>query len=83
MSQTDNPIVFCRTVVVTDSSTVDSVAFDPNTDTLLVTFNTGARYVYSPVTGEQFGIVVGADSVGKMLNLVIKENDDISFTKVD
>lgn len=83
MSQTDNPIVFSRSTMVSDSSTVDKIDFDPNTDTMMVVFNTGARYVYSPVSANIYAAIVAADSVGKMLNILVKENSDINFVKVD
>ena len=83
MSQSDLPIVFTRTVVVTDSSTIHQMEFDPNTQNLLVTFNTGARYVYTPVSNAIFGAVVGADSVGQRFNELVKESDSISYAKVD
>jgi hypothetical protein len=75
--------VFSRSVAVSDSSTVAKIDFDPITETMMVTFHTGARYVYSPVTAGQFGLVAGGESVGKMMNIIIKEDDNISFTKVD
>jgi hypothetical protein len=70
-------------VVVTDSSTVDRMEFDPNTKNLLVTFNTGARYIYHPVSSDIFGAIVGADSVGQRFNELVKESDTISYSKVD
>lgn len=83
MSKTDNPITFTRTVVVTDSSTIDRMEFDPNSEYLLVTFNTGSRYVYSPVSSVTFAAIVAADSVGQRFNELIKESDDIAYSKVD
>ena len=52
-------------------------------DTMLVEFHTGARYVYSPVTAHQFGAIISAESVGQTLNILIKENDDVSYVQVD
>jgi hypothetical protein len=70
-------------VVVTDSSTIDRMEFDPNTQNLLVTFNTGSRYIYHPVSNAVFGAVVGADSVGQRFNELVKESDSIAYNKVD
>lgn len=83
MSKVDSPIIFSRTVVITDSSTIDRMEFDPNTENLLVTFNTGARYIYHPVSGVTFGAVISADSVGQRFNELVKESDDITYAKVD
>jgi hypothetical protein len=83
LSKTDSPIIFSRTVVVTDSSTIDRLEYDPNTQNLVVTFNTGTRYIYHPVANAVFGAIVGADSVGQRFNELVKESDSISYSKVD
>jgi hypothetical protein len=68
---------------VSDSSTIDRMEFDPNTQHLLVTFNTGTRYIYQPVPNAVFGAIVGADSVGQRFNELVKESDSIFYNKVD
>lgn len=83
LSKLNDPIIFSRSTAVSDSSTVDKIDFDPNTHTMMVTYNTGVQYVYSPVTPTVYGSLVSADSVGKMLNILVKENDDITYVKVD
>ena len=83
MSQTDKTIIFSRSTAVNDSSTINKIDFDPNTETMMVTFNTGMEYVYSPVSQQIYGAVVSADSVGKALNTLVKDNDSISYVKVD
>jgi len=83
LSKQSDPIIFSRTVVITDSSTIDKMEFDPNTESLLVTFNTGSRYIYSPVSNSIFGAVISADSVGQRFNELVKESDSIDYAKVD
>lgn len=83
MSKTDSPTIFSRSTKISDSSTVNQIDFDPVTEVMMVTFNTGAQYVYSPVTSHIYGAIVSAESAGKMLNILIKENDDIAYVLVD
>jgi len=83
LSKSSSPIIFSRTVVITDSSTIDKMEFDPNSSNLLVTFNTGTRYIYHPVSNGIFGAVISADSVGQRFNELVKESDSIDYAKVD
>lgn len=54
------------------SSNVDAVAYHHPTGTLCVKFRSGGLYSYSNVHPTDFTNLVGADSVGRYMNNVIK-----------
>lgn len=56
------------------SSNVASVGYDPNTLTLEVEFVNGAVYQYFDVPEIEYQSLISAESVGKYLNLNIKNN---------
>ena len=55
-----------------DSSNVERVAYDDNSHTLCVKFRSGGLYTYSGVDRENYLHFIGAESVGRYLNNVIK-----------
>ena len=55
-----------------DSSNVERVAYVEESETLCVRFRNGGLYTYSGVSFNQYMSMVGAESVGKYLNAVIK-----------
>lgn len=55
-----------------DSSNVNRIAYEENSQTLCVEFNNGGLYVYRHVDMEVYVDFVHADSVGKYLNSAIK-----------
>lgn len=55
-----------------DSSNVERVAYHDETETLCVKFRSGAMYTYAGVSFNSYMSLVGADSVGRYLNSVIK-----------
>jgi hypothetical protein len=55
-----------------DSSNVDKVAYDENSQTLAVRFRSGSLYTYHEVEKEIYHQMVGAESVGQYLNRVVK-----------
>lgn len=62
-----------NTVKVT-SSHIESVGHDPRTETLRITYKTGDAYDYQPVPAEVYGAILAAESVGQIVNKVIKPN---------
>lgn len=56
----------------TDSSNVNRVAYHDDSSTLCVEFAGGALYTYEGVTLDHYHGLVGAESVGRYLNSVIK-----------
>ena len=59
------------------SSTINSVGFNPDKDTLTVQFNNGGLYRYSAVTPFDFVSFMCAESKGKFLNESIKPHHDV------
>ncbi len=55
-----------------ESSNIDQVGYDAETQELGVRFNNGSEYVYSGVPGEVFADFLDAESAGKYLNQAIK-----------
>ena len=56
------------------SSNVAEVGYDPNTMTLEVAFHSGGIYQYFDVPGSLFQEMLQAESVGRFLNLYIKNS---------
>jgi hypothetical protein len=54
------------------SSTIQSIAHDPSTETLEVKFNNGSTYRYSDVPASVHSDLMDSSSVGKFLNSHIK-----------
>jgi len=75
------PISFTRVVTITDSSNIDVIKYDPNTNNMTVSFLTGATYLYNPVNNVLFGSIVSADSVGAFFAASIRGNKNISFVE--
>ena len=63
---------FSRVVYVSDSSNIESLGYNPADSLLLVNFKNGTSYLYQRVSGEEFGKVAGASSVGKAYLRFIK-----------
>jgi len=55
-----------------ESSNIDQVGYDAESQELRVKFNSGAEYKYSNVPGPVFADFLDADSAGKFLNASIK-----------
>lgn len=77
----DNPIIFTRVVTVLDSSNIDIIKYNPDTQNMTVSFLTGATYLYNPVNSVLFGTIVSADSVGSVFAASIRGNKNISFVE--
>jgi hypothetical protein len=56
------------------SSNVDSIGYDPDTQTLRVRFNNGSAYEYMNVPAMEFEQLRSAPSVGSYLNRNVKGN---------
>lgn len=63
------------------SSNVKSVGYDPASQMLEVEFTTGSVYQYPKVSGKEYETLIGADSVGRTLNTLIKPNRTV--TRID
>jgi len=81
MINDNSPIEFTRVVTISDSSNIDVIKFDPNTNNMTVSFLTGATYLYNPVSSALFGTIVSADSVGSIFAASIRGNRKISFVE--
>lgn len=55
-----------------DSSNVKQLAYDNQSETLVVQFTNGNLYTYDGVDNEVFTSLAGASSVGRYLNQAIK-----------
>jgi hypothetical protein len=55
-----------------DSSSVESVGFDPQTNELWIEYVGGATYVYAPVPRSVYRDLLGSDSIGTYINRFIK-----------
>lgn len=47
------------------SSNIDSIGFDPETNTLRIKFKSGGEYDYSGVSAEEHEAFISAPSIGK------------------
>ena len=65
-----------------NSSNLRYAEHDSATNTLTVTFNTGAVYAYTPVSKEGYKSLCNAESAGKYFYENIKNNPNISCVKV-
>lgn len=63
------------------SSNVKSVGYDPGSGTLEVEFLSGTVYQYPKVSTKEYEALIGAESVGRALNTVIKPNRTV--TRID
>ena len=55
-----------------DSSAIDAIGYDGDTNTLYVTFNSGSTYQYFDVSERKFWNFYNATSYGKYFNSRIK-----------
>jgi hypothetical protein len=60
--------VLARIVEITDSSNIDSIEYDVETEHMVVTFSSNEMYSYRNVPPAVFGALVAADSVGAHFN---------------
>ena len=60
-----------------DSSNIDSVGYDPETQRLTVRFRTGKTYHYNGVDSRTFDELMKAESKGKFLYQNIKGNYEV------
>ena len=66
-----------------ESSNIDAVGHDLNTQTLKVAFQSGGVYEYANVPLEVFQEILQAESVGKTFNRLVKSNPtQYPFVKV-
>lgn len=68
-------------MIPVQSSNIDAVDYDPTCSKLTVRFKNSGVYIYDKVSQEEFEGLISAESVGKYLNKVIK-NDNHPYTKV-
>ena len=66
-----------------ESSTIDSSTYDFKTLELFVAFKSGTTYLYNNVSHLVYAEFRDSESQGKALNSLIKQNDDISFEKLE
>ena len=66
-----------------DSSTIESYTYDFKEKELYVSFKSDTVYLYQNVNKEIYEGFRDADSQGKALNSLIKQNTDISFEKLE
>ncbi len=59
-------------IPVKNSSNVDSVSFDPDTESLLVRFKHGGTYRYEGVSAKKYQELMAAPSIGKHVHTHIK-----------
>lgn len=65
-----------RHIDVNDSTLVDKVFYDPDTDILDAVFKKGARYRYYDVTPKTFSQFVLATSMGEFFNKKVRNRFD-------
>lgn len=71
-----------RELIVYDSSQIQRIGWDSQTDTLVVEFLNGQVYKYDGVTPSMFGMLACADSVGAIFADSIRLNPAIPYTKL-
>jgi len=65
-------------MIPVNSSTIDSIGYNQQTNRLTVKFKTGAIYEYLDVPHYVYEAVMSADSIGKALNSEVKGIYDFS-----
>lgn len=65
-------------MIPVNSSTIDSIGYNQQTNRLTVKFKTGAIYEYLDVPHYVYESVMSADSIGKALNSEVKGIYDFS-----
>lgn len=70
-----------RLLDISDSNMISAVGYDPAALLLLVEFDNGAKYVYSPVTHKVFCELINAESIGAYFSKQIKAQTQC--TKLD
>lgn len=63
---------FHRYSVITDSSALHEVDYDPTTEKLRVKFVHGASWIYEGVPAHLYSLIIGSNSPGKYYNWLIK-----------
>lgn len=63
------------------SSQIEAIGHDPETNTLAVKFNRGSTYHYANVTAEQYQDFLNADSIGKHFGAHFKNNGSHPYSK--
>lgn len=71
-----------RELIVYDSSQIQRIGWDGQTDTLVVEFINGQVYRYDGVTPMMFGKLASASSVGAMFADAVRLNPAIPYTKL-
>lgn len=71
-----------RTLDTPASENVARIEYDVLEKEALVTFKSGAKYMYEGVSLEDFGAVAGASSIGSVFNRIFVKGDKKS-RKVD
>jgi hypothetical protein len=66
-----------------ESSTIDSTTYDYTNKDLYVAFKSGTTYLYKNVNTAVYQEFRDSDSQGKSLNALIKNNEDITFEKLE
>ncbi len=65
-----------------ESSQIDKIGYDKETEKLRVQFKNGGFYDYSNVPPEVHRALMAASSVGSFFSTVIKKNSSYPFVKV-
>jgi len=66
-----------------NSSSLNWFSYEAETSTLDVNFSSGITYRYDNVTNEMFKKLANAESYGKALNTIIKQNDKVGYVRLE
>ncbi len=64
------------------SSNINAIGHDSETNTLVIEFKRGGKYSYNPVTEGGYRALISAPSIGKYFQESIRNNSSIEATKL-
>lgn len=71
-----------RLLKTNDSSHIDEVMYDVNTQTMYVKFVSGSMYRYAHVHPSVFGRMAAADSIGEEFAESVRFNPNIPYSSI-
>tara|TARA_B110000503_G_scaffold134353_1_gene213198 strand:+ start:326 stop:571 length:246 start_codon:yes stop_codon:yes gene_type:complete len=66
-----------------DSSTIESTLYDYKTNDLIVSFNSGASYMFNSVSETDYSIMKESESVGRSFNQIIRPYGGIKIEETN
>lgn len=65
------------------SGNLKAVHHDPKTEVMTVLFHNGTAYAYKPVTKKVYNTILGASSIGKTFNQLVRDTTGTTVERLD